>query len=522
MKMKKNMKRVASLLLALIMVFAMTVTGFADEDSNDAAREKGSIVISGVSESVTYEIYKLLNLKSYDKEKGTYAYEIEGDWAGFFEQEQIKSFIGETEGVLTWKAGDSAEHTEEFAKLALAYAEENSINPVKSSKNNEDFSISESEEPESSTKIGTFSGLDLGYYLVDSTMGALCGLTTTNPVGYITAKNIEPKIEKQVKEDSTSQWGESNTADIGQTVEYRATIYVHDGAQNYVMHDKMSEGLTFLQVSKIEHVSEDETNKTTQTVPVPEDYYTIATGSNVSEYKESDSEAEKEKYCTFEIKFTQEFCNHLETNDKIIVHYEAMLNRNAIVAGAGNPNEVWLEYGEGHRTVSDEVITKTFGIDIIKTDDQNILIDGAEFKIYNDSTASDSNAEVAVVLMDDGVTYRRARADETGVSIVAKDGKVRIVGFDNGIYYLEETKIPDGYNGLSSRQRFIIADNNLDAIFTDGNYNVGSGIHVVNRSGSMLPETGGIGTTIFYIVGGILVFGAVVLMITKKRMGSNE
>ena len=192
-----------------------------------------------------------------------------------------------------------------------------------------------------------------------------------------------------------------------------------------------------------------------------------------------------------------------------------MLNRNAVVAQDGNPNETWLDYGEDHHTTHDSTKTFTFGFDIIKTDSQNKLIDGAEFKIYD---AAEGGNEVAVVRMDDGVTYRRARTDETGVSIVVKDGKVRVVGFDNGTYYLEETVSPAGYNKLTARQKFIIADGNLDSIFNGEIYSTGSGVHVVNKSGSMLPETGAMGTTLFITFGMIAVLGAGVLLVTKKRM----
>ena len=124
--------------------------------------------------------------------------------------------------------------------------------------------------------------------------------------------------------------------------------------------------------------------------------------------------------------------------------------------------------------------------------------------------------------MDDGVTYRRARADEQGVAIIVTDGKVRVVGFDNGVYYLEETISPAGYNKLTARQKFIISDGNLDAIFNGGTYSTGSGVHVVNKTGSMLPETGGLGTTLFIAVGTIMVLGAAVVLFAKKRMSQIE
>ena len=346
---------------------------------------------------------------------------------------------------------------------------------------------------------GKFSDLELGYYLVDSTVGALCGLTTTNPNASINTKNGIPTIDKQVKEDSTEQWGAHNTADIGQTVEYRVTINVHAGAENYILHDVMDDGLTYLRVTGIEHVVPG-----TGTHAVDAAKYEVKTDAAVT----ADN-------CDFEVHFSKDFCDELETNDKIIVTYEAMLNRNAVIAGSGNVNTAWLSFGEGHESNKDSVTTYTYGIDIVKTNSQNALIDGAQFKIYD---AANGGNEVAVVLMDDGVTYRRARADEIGIAIVVKDGKVRVVGFDNGTYYLEETEAPDGYNKLTARQKFIISDSNLDATFNGETYSTGSGVHVVNKTGSMLPETGGLGTLLFTVLGGGAALSTGVVLVTKKRM----
>ena len=479
------MKKIISMILALMLVASFAVTAFA-------AEETGSITINGVNDDSTYEIYKLLDLESYDAAAGAYSYKANAAWAAFFATDDAKAYMAtDADGYVTWVAAEDDDTKAAFAKLALAYAKANGINPVKTSKNAGDFVVTEAS--------GKFSGLELGYYLVDSTVGALCGLTTTNPNASINAKNGIPTIDKQVKEDSTLQWGAHNTADIGQTVEYRVTINVHAGAENYVLHDVMADGLTYLRVSGIEHVVPG-----TGTHVVDAAKYQVKTGTDVT----ADN-------CDFEVHFSKEFCDELETNDKIIVSYEAMLNRNAVIAGSGNVNTAWLSFGEGHESNEDSVITYTYGIDIVKTNSQNTLIDGAQFKIYDAATGGN---EVAVVLMDDGVTYRRARADETGIAIVVKDGKVRVVGFDNGTYYLEETEAPDGYNKLTARQKFIISDSNLDATFNGEIYSTGSGVHVVNKTGSMLPETGGMGTILFITFGTIVVLGAGVLLVTKKRM----
>ena len=491
------MKKLFTLLMATLMILTLAVPAFATEAS---AVEKGSITINKISEENVYSIYKILHLESYNKESGKYSYTIEPGWENFFTSDDAAAYVSVSDNkYVTWDEGkDSAAEVAAFAKLALAYAKANDITPVKSSENSGEFTVTI--DPSTQNTSGKFTDLELGYYLVDSTMGALCGLTTTNPDASINAKNGAPTIDKQVKEDSTSQWAEQNSADIAQTVEFRVTINVHAGAENYVLHDVMSEGLTFDKVTTVEHVIPGTESSTD--VAVAGTDYTIVTDSV------SDG-------CTFEIRFSEAFCEHLSMNDKVVVYYQAMLNKKAVIAGEGNDNTAWLSFGEDHETAKDSTKTFTYGFDLVKTDSQNERIDGATFKIYDAATGGN---EVAVVLMDDGVTYRRARADETGVEILVKDGKVRLVGFDNGTYYLEEIAPPVGYNKLSTRQAFTISDGNLDAVFNDGIYSTGSGVHVVNKSGSMLPETGGLGTTLFIVIGSVLALGTGVLLVTKKRM----
>ncbi len=500
------MKKIVSLILAMLFVFSLSVPTFA-------ADELGSITINGVNVDTEYEIYRLLDLETYIKESGMYSYKVNSEWAGFFATAEAKAYVTLTEDgryADKWISGNSDAATAAFAQLALDYAKKNGIAPVKSSLNTGDFAVTGT--------VGKFSDLPLGWYLVDSTAGALCGLTTTDPDASINAKNHVPTIDKQVQEDLTGMWGDVNTADIGQIVNYMSIIHVAAGAENYVLHDKMSDGLTFLHdldegrgVTEIKLIN---SLGTESTLVLGSDYTVKTTGITDG--------------CTFEVEFSEALVASLKANDRLLVYYNAMLNRHAAVgADAGNPNESWLEYGEEHYTTHDKTETYTFSIDIIKTDSTNKLIDGAEFRIYDAATGGneiavvpllDANDQNPVLDANGNPMYRRARSNETGVSIVVKGGKVTVVGFDNGVYYLEETVSPEGYNKLTSRKEFTIADGNLDSVFNGGIYSTGSGVHVVNKTGSMLPETGAAGTVVFIAIGVLVVLGAGVLLITKKRM----
>jgi len=494
----------------LVFSFA-TTTAFADEPT-------GSIVVNNYREDVEIKIYKLLDLgESYDVDSGKYPYTMTDDWKDFFTTGEGADYItiDSTTNAITWKGVENDARVAEFAKKALEYAKNNSIAAIETSKS---LGVVGAKVVPAENGAIKFINLDLGYYLVDSTMGALCGLTTTNPEGVITAKNGVPTVTKQVKEDLTGQWGQTNTADIGQEIEFRATINVHAGAQNYVLHDDLNDKFKFIGVTKIEHITSSST--TTYTEDSAENpLIAIATVKNPSDCEEHNG-----KTCDFGVEFKSSFCDDLKTNDRVIIYYTAKLNNDANIGNeTGNINTVWLSFGETHYTAFNETTTYTYGFDIVKTDNNNTLIDGAKFRVYDAATDGNEIAFIASKVEDGKVTeYRIANEDETGEEIVVAGGKVRVVGLDNGTYYLEETATPNGYNTLAARQSFTISDENLYATFTGEIYSKGSGVHVINKTGSMLPETGGMGTMMFIVIGTITVLGAGILLVTKKRMSMIE
>ncbi len=500
------MKRIISSALAVMLILCLSITAFAANEAN------GTITINGISNDTAYAVYQLLDLESYDKDSGAYSYTVNSAWAAFFATEDAKQYVSiDDAGYVSWKAGEADSVVAAFAQKALAYAKANGITPVKTSENTGDMTVDGG--------VGKFTGLNLGWYLIDSSAGALCGLTTTNPNASVNAKNHTPTIDKQVQEDLTGMWGDTNTADIGQIVNFMTIIHVAAGAENYVMHDVMSEHFTFVQdadnnrgVTSIKLVR---SNGSETTLALGTDYTVKTDGIGDT--------------CTFEVVFSDALVATLKANDRILTYYNAMLNRYAEVGtDNGNPNESFLEYGEEHYTTHDKTETYTFSIDIIKTDSANKLIDGAEFRIYDAATGGneikvvplmESDNTTPVLDADGNQMYRRAREDEDGVAIKVTDGKITVIGFDNGVYYLEETVAPSGYNKLTARKEFTIADGNLDSVFNDGIYSTGSGVHVVNKTGSMLPETGATGTIIFITVGVLVVLVTGVILVTKKRMG---
>ena len=162
--MKKTFKKLFAALLAAALVLAMAVPAFAETNA-----PKGSITIDGTVSGETYTIYRMFKLDSYNAESKTCSYTVESAWENFFKTGAGKDYIDLTNGHPTWNAAKSQDSDKaEFAKLALKWATENKVSAA----------------AESQTSTGSdviFPNLDLGYYLVDSSLGALCGLNTTKP-----------------------------------------------------------------------------------------------------------------------------------------------------------------------------------------------------------------------------------------------------------------------------------------------------------------------------------------------------
>lgn len=474
----KLIKKIAAIMFAFMMVVSMSTNVKAE------TTEKGSIKIENAIDGKTYSIYQILELESYDKDNNHYSYKPASEqWKAFLNTTEAQNYVSiNGAGYVTWKNGVDDTKAAEFAKLALAYAKTNNIQVTQSDTKIKDVTL-------------TFTGLNLGYYLVGSSAGALCGLNTTNPDVNIQEKNGVPTVEKKVKK-LNGEWGKQNSANIGDTVEFKTTITAQQGAQNYVLHDTMTEGLTFnneVQV-KLNNSESDLTGS---------DYELVEPGTDG---------------CTFEIKFQKDFLKTLRANDKITVTYTAILNKKAVIDGDGNTNETELVYGNENHTEKSETKTYTYGFNVFKYTNKNGTetgLKGAQFSLY-----TEESCDHAIKFKKTGDVYRY---DETGAITVLEspeDGRFTVEGLKAGDYWLKETKAPNGYNKLKDPIKVTITTldngNKQISIGAGGTYGNGE-VKVENNTGSLLPSTGGMGTTLIYLVGAALVLGSGIVLATKKN-----
>ena len=510
----KLMKRIAAIMLSVVMVLGMSSVVSASTATTPAGTATGSITINGAVPGQEYRIYKILELESYSHSgtpaNGNYAYKAATKWETFVTTGGGQDYLttDPTSKYVTWKSGVAATEAKaaEFAKKALDYA-----------KDTTHFIAYDQNETATGDTV-TFTGLGLGYYLVDSSVGALCILNTTTPDINIVEKNGVPSVEKKVEKGSA--YVDENTASIGDTVKFQTTITAKAGAENYVLHDKMDDGLTFdansVAVKWTDASGTDKGAITKGEAADPKDYIVVAPGSETAG-----------SACTFEIKFSQTFCDRLVADDKLIVTYSAILNENASIGATGNTNKTKLTYGDNKETTESSTTTYTFEVPVFKytkdTDGNDKGLAGAIFALSKDNATVTSRTDINLVANTTASTgdgeYRVAKAGETPTTatITTPDtGKFTIKGLCAGTYYLYETKQPDGYNKLKDPVKVVINENG--DITVDDDTTTVTEVKVLNKTGSLLPSTGGRGTTILYVLGALLVLGSSVVLITKRRM----
>lgn len=465
-----QMKKFFAVLVALVLVLSMGTVALAADETTPT----GTITITNAVKDETYTVYKMLNFAptaDASDDKGIYT--IADGWEAFFTTGAGSDYfeIADNGSVTKTKDPDA-----ELAAAAVAYGK-TATGGFSESKDAEGTSVE-------------FAGLGLGYYAVDTSVGAICSLTNTNSEETLIEKNSTPTLVKKIVEGD--ELVDANNVAIGDDVDYQITVSVGKGLTDYVVKDTMSNGLTYNGDAK---VYVDGAEVTTG--------FTVATTAN-----------------GFTVTFDNAYIATLEAAEaaekvekEIVIKFSAKLNEGATVGSTGNPNTAVLEYKNEsavETTPEDTVITYTTKLVIDKIDgDTQLPLEGAGFTLYKDSVADENK-------IGDELT--------TGSTFTW-------TGLEAGKYILVETTVPAGYNGVKNIEFTItctepetVAAATDKAAWSDDSDVISDTAEgtfegeIENKTGSLLPETGGIGTTIFYIVGLALMLGAAILLITKKRM----
>ena len=520
--MKKAMKKLMAALLAVAMVCAMAIPAFAAKGTETADITGHSFnayqIFTATVTEKTEDQGKVSNVNwgtGVDKDTLLAALKADTTFDGAFASANTATDV--VNAMSGWSA--TSEKTAAFAKIVAANLTTTYI----------------------STTSSSIHFNDAGYYLIVDTTDVsgkddAANLTLLNVAAAdsdvtVKSKVVKPTVDKFVWDnndganagtgDGATGEGFYKTADhpIGESFQFElvAKLPVSNEYKNYStyeikFHDTMSAGITFENIDKV--VIIDSSNKETAI----SDY--VVTGINDNE--------EGPKSWTVTIADAKTYGVDLTKGATIKVYYNAHLNKDAYVNNASgnttNKNTVSLEYsnnpnaGGTGETPKETVYVFTYQINNTKYHDYDKAgyeLKDAGFKLYTDA---DCTKEFA--LKKDGDFY----IPTTGTGEEMKsdaNGKFNIKGLDAGIYYLKETSTPTGYNTCEPVEITIIASHKRDGSevgHVDLDQSTGLNNKIVNLSGTVLPSTGGIGTTIFYVVGGGLMVAAAVLLITKKRM----
>lgn len=381
-----------------------------------------------------------------------------------------------------------------------------------------------------------------GYYLIKNTSVGEGEVFTDYILQVVKNVTVQPKsgkptLDKQIKHNETGVWGVVGDNQIGDTVEFRTITTVPNVSgytqYKYVIYDEMSAGLT----SNVKNEN-DVTIKVNDTTELDKNYYTVTV---------DETNANKFTVTVDVLKAIQD--NKMLAGNELYTYYTGILNENAKVYNDGKQdNKAYLEYSNNphdnkttNSTPVKVVYDWTFKMGVKKVDgaDGTPLTD-AKFvlskekncdlgAIGDDGQPHNTENLISLIKNSDG-SYTVAPAGYNGSVVnVITAGDITINGLDDAtVYYLYETKAPAGYNRLTDAVRFEItatysdAGDNCTSVTATVNNDVQSSVsvNVRNNKGSTLPSTGGIGTTLFYVIGGVLMAVAAVLLVTKKRMNN--
>lgn len=544
----KFTKRIATLLMALAMMLCLTVPAFAAEPAAQA-----KLIVSGTQlKDKTVHATKMFTASWVDSNndgkidaKDKLSYTLDTAWEGLFWANGISTGTSCPVGSINVTSQEGATLNEkalayvsslkdegetktlvEFAATAAKYKTTNNIEDTAAKKAENDDSV-------------TFDQLTPGYYLVQPDKGSTSTTRKTDAMlvnvpsdkaAELQLKSEYPSVEKKVDTDKTE-----SSAQIGQKVDFTLTSKVPDMSEfdtyYFAFKDTMSKGLTF--------------DESSVTVTIGEQTLTKDTDFKVTTAKDADTGA-----TNITIEILNMKANHTSDAGKDIkVTYSATLNKDAIVGTPGNTNSAQVEYQNGpnqdnHGTSNPSITTtRTYPVKVQKhafeNNDQNSFLAGAKFALSTSKTVPTftkgedgsytlDKADTNVVrLVGTDATYRVAEKDEDGAVtyFTTVDTSATIInGLKAGTYYLHEIEAPEGYNKLTAPVKVTITETTgKDGKVTGVTYTVNDGtasddsnVKIDNKTGSMLPSTGGMGTIGLTALGvGVVALG--VLAPKKKK-----
>lgn len=506
-----KLKKILSIILSVLVLCAFTVLPVS-------AAGEGSITITNTAKGQSFEIFKVMDLEiTGTAPNQLYAYSIASDFQNLFNDLLVTAGVIESGDTATnvqaaayieSLGADNSTAVKAFAEAVKDYVVENNITGA----------THNAAETGTTTLI---ENLDLGYYLVYPQDGltAICSLTSTKPAASIAMKSEYPTIDKNIVEGS-DRVKESDYS-INDTIYYELKLKVPDvsdySAYTYIVKDTMSKGLTFTTNSVAIKINNGDFSGFTAGT----------TGGNGSPTE-------------LTITFTnplEDFANYTP-GDEIIITYTAKLNEHAVIGPGGNPNSVDLTYSNDPRneestktTPPSETIVYTFEIDVEKIDEgNNKKLPGVIFSLWTENEI-------------DGVTPSGTKLSgktlyQIGANVTTDEyGKLLFEGLKEGTYYLFEEQELEGYNPLTGPIVIVITaqKDNDDKYTGEATYTVDGGTNqlstngtisltVKNKSGGLLPETGGIGTIIFTVCGSILMLSAAAAFAVymKKRRSTGK
>ena len=500
------MKKLMAALLAVAMVCAMAIPAFADGSSSTSTAAVTRYTITAPKNGHTYEIYQIFT-GDYDALQPSMLANIKWGKNG------------------TGTAGEAVEQTvlDALSAVASSASDKAKLDVI------ENY-VKLDTTPVAIVTNGSSVEVVGGYYLIKDKDGSLSGsepYTTylVSVVGHVTINpksSAVPEFKKKLKDtnDSTGDttgWQDSADYDIGDDIPFRLQGTVPEDYDSYktyyyAFHDVEEKGLTFDPSSVEVHLGDE------NGAIIPNTDYKVLTKKDGTT---SDTE------CTFEIVFDDlKKVSGVTADSTITVTYKSQLNDSAVLGAQGNVNKAKLEYSNNPRgngtgtTPWDNVIVFTYKVVVNKVDQNRQPLEGAEFTLTK--KLKDGTENVIPMKID-----------------TSNKALFTLSGLDDGVYTLTETVTPAHYNTISPITFTVNADHTItweadprNTVLTSLSGNTASGeitfthnetdgsltTDVVNNIGTTLPGTGGIGTTIFYVVGGGLMVAAIVLLVTKKRM----